>query len=187
MSPNSAVRTQSLTKHLFCRGNASPVRFEVEFRWRWIIILGLLLGFALANTAPGQTDEMGPGKELDRIVELVKQGRLADAVSVAQKFVSVCERTFGPEHPSTITGLKLLAWVYQQQGRYTQAEPLLRRALVVEEKALGPEHRDIAGTLMSLALLNFSQGHYSECIGPDELDSAVGVSKYIESRSSREV
>ncbi len=93
-------------------------------------------------------------EELNKqVTSLYRQGKYAQALSVAEEALRVAEATFGPEHPNVATSLNNLAEVYRAQGKYAEAEPLYKRSLAIREKALGPEHPDVATSLENYAAL----------------------------------
>ena len=56
-------------------------------------------------------------------------GRYGAAAALAPWVLEASERTFGPEHPSTLVSVNNLAMLLKARGKLDEAEPLFRRAL----------------------------------------------------------
>jgi tetratricopeptide (TPR) repeat protein len=91
-----------------------------------------------------------------------QRGQYWEVEPLWTRFLSMCERVLGPEHPNTLRSLNNLANLYRNQGQYEQAEPLYQRALEARERVLGPEHPDTLGSLNNLANLYADQGQYEQ-------------------------
>src|SRR5262245_62398047 len=126
-----------------------------------IVLMGSVWSLVLASAAHAQGDD-----ELARlhseVERLHSQGKYADAVPVAERYVALARQKHGEEHTEVATALVWLGSVYYAQGRYGEAEPVYRRSLAIREKALGPEHPDVATSLNDLANLYRDQGRYAE-------------------------
>jgi tetratricopeptide (TPR) repeat protein/DNA-directed RNA polymerase specialized sigma24 family protein len=88
--------------------------------------------------------------------------RYAEAESLYQRALIICEQQMGVEHSDVATPLYGLASLYQEQSRCAEAESLYQRALRVYEQQQGPEHPDIASLLNDLASLYQEQSRYAE-------------------------
>jgi CHAT domain-containing protein/Tfp pilus assembly protein PilF len=126
-----------------------------------MVLAGLTCGVVLATAAPAQEpDELARlGREVNR---LHGQGKYADAIPVAERYVALARQKHGDEHTQVATALAWLGFVYQAQGRYPEAEPLFRRCLAIREKALGPDHPEVAAAFSYLAALYQHQARYAE-------------------------
>ena len=93
---------------------------------------------------------------------LYGRARYAEAETLLQRALAICEKALGPDHPITATSLNNLALLYDDQGRRGEAEPLYQRALAIFEKAPGSDHPHTATTLNDMALLYKRQGRYVE-------------------------
>ena len=111
--------------------------------WRSLLCLALWPAAAYAQS-PELIDA------INRMSELLPEGRFQEALPFAEKAVELGEEEFGPDHPITAANLNILAENFRAQGCYAEAEPLHQRALAIREKALGPEHPDVAQSLNSL-------------------------------------
>ena len=79
-------------------------------------------------------------------------GALAQARTLYENALAICEKVFGPEHPDTASSLNNLARLLSAQGDLAGAGSLNERALAICENVLGPEHPDTAESLHNLAL-----------------------------------
>lgn len=89
---------------------------------------------------------------------LAAQGQLNEAETLHDRVLAIYQRTLGPEHALTATGLSNLGNVRYLQGKFAEAEAAHRQALAVREKVLGPDHPDTATSLSNLANVLFEQG-----------------------------
>jgi CHAT domain-containing protein/tetratricopeptide (TPR) repeat protein len=120
-------------------------------------------GSALVAGSPPGTPAAPPAsddaKSLLAQAELfAARGDLGQAETLHDRVVSIYERTLGPTHALTATGLSNLGNVKYLQGKFAEAEAVHRRALVIREKVLGPDHPDTATSLNNLANVLFEQG-----------------------------
>ena len=113
------------------------------------------LSYAADTWAPGEKDLF------DRYHALADAGHSKEAIPVAQKWVALCEKIYGPEHPHTGASLHNLAQLYQETGDYTKAMSLCKRALKISEKAVGLMHPSTATALNTLATLYRDTGDYT--------------------------
>jgi tetratricopeptide (TPR) repeat protein len=75
-----------------------------------------------------------------QVLELYKQGRYSEAIPLAQKALTLREKSLGAEHSSVAQSLNNLASLYSAQSQYAKAELLYQRSLAIREKTLGAEH-----------------------------------------------
>ncbi|MFH1092201.1 MAG: CHAT domain-containing tetratricopeptide repeat protein [Pseudomonadota bacterium] len=128
-----------------------------------IIVILLFLLSAAAAVVQAQTAELDRANSLnDQMSQLYRQGRYAEAITLAQEVLTIREKALGPEHPDVAESLNNLATLYQATGAYAQAEPLYQRALAIFEKALGPNHPDVAWSLNNLAAFYHATGAYTQ-------------------------
>jgi tetratricopeptide (TPR) repeat protein len=109
--------------------------------------------------AQGQDDLARLRAEISR---LLAQGKYAEAVPIAQRYVEQARQKHGEQHPEFAMAITGLAGVYRAQGRLAEAERLIERALAISEKALGPEHPEVGAALNNLAELYAAQGRFAE-------------------------
>jgi tetratricopeptide (TPR) repeat protein len=91
-----------------------------------------------------------------------QRGQYWEAEPFGKKYLAICERVLGPEHPDTLGSLSILAILYVGQGKYEQAEPFSQRALEASERILGPEHPSTLDSLNNLAELYREQGKFEQ-------------------------
>jgi tetratricopeptide (TPR) repeat protein/CHAT domain-containing protein len=100
-----------------------------------------------------------------QVSQLYSQGKYAEAIPIAERYVELARRERGEKHAEFARAIEWLGNLYRAQGRFAEAEPLLKRSLAIREKALGPDHRDVAQSLNSLGELYWAQGRGAE-VGP---------------------
>ncbi len=139
--------------------------------------------------AHDQDEEAKRSSLNQQVIELCQAGKFNEAVPIAQEFLELCEKRFGPDHPETADALCNLGEVYRSLRDYVRAEPLLKRALKIDEKALGLDHPDTAWALNNLGELYRATGDYvkaepllkcaleidEKTIGPDHPDTATAL------------
>ncbi len=98
---------------------------------------------------------------VNQIGELIYwSGGTAAAEKLFRRALSLRERFFGPDHPSTGESLDNLASTMLLRGACEEAEPLFRRAVEVKSGALGPSHHETILSLTHLALTLQKRGMY---------------------------
>jgi CHAT domain-containing protein/tetratricopeptide (TPR) repeat protein len=123
----------------------------------------LAIFFADAAITPALAQGADEVAELQaQLRRLSSQGKYAEVISVAERYVALIRQRRGEEHTDFAVALSWLANAYQDQGRYEDAEPLHKRALAIIEKARGPGHPDVAVQLNNLAELYKAQGRYAD-------------------------
>ena len=93
---------------------------------------------------------------------LLYRAQYAQAESLHQQALAICEHVLGAEHPDVAESLYGMGAMYWLQGKYEQAESCHQRALTIREQILGPEHPAVAQSLDSLAALFCVQGKYAQ-------------------------
>jgi tetratricopeptide (TPR) repeat protein len=56
-----------------------------------------------------------------------RQGRYAEAEPLYQRALAICEKTLGPDHPSTVLSVRNYAIFLRHRGRAAEAEKLEAR------------------------------------------------------------
>ena len=64
----------------------------------------------------------------------MKQGKHAQAVSLAQRALAIREKAYGPEHNAFALGLEYYASSLREMGRDAEAEKLEARAQAIRAK-----------------------------------------------------
>ena len=70
----------------------------------------------------------------DQFDELEAQGKYAEAIPRAKRFIELAGQEFGEAHQYYAAGLSNLALLYHLQDRYAAAEPLYKSSLAIDEK-----------------------------------------------------
>ena len=132
-------------------------------------MIGAFLRFSLLAlmfgcfTAPAALSESNDLKSLrSQVSELYRQGKYAQAIPIARRYVSLAREWHGSNHTNYAEAIGWLADLYRAQGRHTEAEPLYKRSLAIKEKTLGPNHQSVSNALNDLAILYLSLGRYRE-------------------------
>src|SRR5215471_16863706 len=131
---------------------------------QWLVAR-LVLVALLATVGPIHTRGQNGDQLTDlraQVSRLYEQGKYADALTVAERYVDLAHQKQGQDHTEYPTAISWLAYVYKAQGRYPEAESLFKLALAIREKALGPDHPDVGNSLSNLASLYGDQGRYAE-------------------------
>ncbi len=68
------------------------------------------------------------------------QGSFSLAEPLYRRALEGAERSFGRDHPYTLTSVGNLGELFFAQGELSLAEPFIRRALEGRERTLGSEH-----------------------------------------------
>ena len=116
----------------------------------------LLLGSrALAQQAPEPAKAKTLKAEVDR---LHREGRLNEAIALAERMLSNQERALGPDDPGVVDAINKLALLYLTVDDYEAAEALFERVLEITTNTLGPGDPAIATTLNNLGMLYWEWG-----------------------------
>ena len=183
------------TEHMLLDGQFKKMIAELNYAYvpmRTLLsaislINALLLATYLVCTAAAAT----PNDELTALnakaVQLYQAGKYLEATPLAERALSIRERSLGPDHPLLAPLLNNLAGLYEAGGRYADAEPLYKRAIAIYENSFGADHPNVARTLNGLAVLYSHQGRYNDAerlyvralaigektLGPDSPDVAT--------------
>ncbi len=68
------------------------------------------------------------------------------------KLLDVYRRVLGPEHPTTLGMMGILAAVLNGQDKHAEAEQMQRELIDVERRVLGPEHPRTRATANGLSM-----------------------------------
>ncbi len=135
------------------------------FRARQAIMYAFMAAMLLAAFDPGGARAQGASeiKALNsQVLELHRQGKYAEAATIAQKALSLSERSLGKDHPETLTIVNNLAALYNALGRDRDAEPFYRRAVEGRQRVLGKEHVDTLTSINNLAGWYYGRGRYTD-------------------------
>jgi CHAT domain-containing protein len=111
----------------------------------------------------------------EQVQQLRKEGRIAQAIPLAQQTVQVAQATFGPNDRHVGLSLDELGVLLSDQDDFAGAEAALRRALAIFQKTSGPQSKDAGSPLLSLAKLYHDHGRWGQAEGAfhDALTAAV--------------
>jgi CHAT domain-containing protein/tetratricopeptide (TPR) repeat protein len=116
-----------------------------------------------AQLAPDDRRRLAEATELQgRVVQLYQQGKVQQALPVAQKVLAIRKQVLGERDLDYATTLSDLASLYFAQGVYAKAEPLYCQARDTFKQVLGERHPDYATSLHNLAGLYYKQGDYAK-------------------------
>ena len=100
----------------------------------------------------------------DRIVQLWRAKKYAEALPLAQENLRIREALLGEFHVDTAQSVGNVAAQHQGLRNYAAALPLFQRALVIREQLLGTEHPRTAESRVSLAYLYELQSNYAAAL-----------------------
>jgi tetratricopeptide (TPR) repeat protein len=156
--------------------------------------LVVMAAFALLPSSAALAQQATKSAEvetLDADVDpLYREGRFDEAIALAERALSIQERTLGPEHPGVVNAINNLALLYRAAGDYVAAETLFERVLEITTDTLGPRDPAIAITINNLGMLYWEQGDHARAaryldkalsiwersLGPDRPEVAVSLS-----------
>jgi CHAT domain-containing protein/Tfp pilus assembly protein PilF len=98
----------------------------------------------------------------EQVIQLRQQGRIAEAIPLAQEAVRVAQATFGSDSPRVAVSLTVLGLLEKNQEKFADAESLYRRALSICLKAEGQESANVASILNDIADLYRIQSRYAD-------------------------
>lgn len=129
-------------------------------RIKLIVVLALCFGVA-AQVLAQET----PWRALNQeAMKLYREGKYAEASTIAERALDVAEKTFRPDHPSVATALNNLALLYRHKGMSAEAECHFKRSLATFEQALGKDHPHVAVSLGNLGHVYRDRGDHSEAL-----------------------
>jgi tetratricopeptide (TPR) repeat protein len=115
---------------------------------------------ALRDARAGITSEIADWPDLlDRAgYYLFRHAAFSQATDLARDALVIREKWLGPEHPTTVRSLGMVATDLLGQGDFAAAQALFERVLEIYERVLGPEHPDTADSRRCLAEVLHAQG-----------------------------
>ena len=116
---------------------------------------------ASTRAAQSAQSELLEARRLNQEMEtLAGERRFVEAISRAERLLSILERVLGPEDVGVARLLNNLAGFYRQTGSYLQAESRYKRSLTIVQRKLGPDHSIAVLVLGNLAGLYILMGDY---------------------------
>ncbi len=128
---------------------------------------------------------------LRQATSLRGKGLYDAAIPLAQRSLSIQEKTLGEGHPETARSLSSLGVLYYAKRDLNRAGERLERALVLREKAMKPDDPQLVPFLNNLAVVYRDRGDYARAEslferalmiiekqqGPDHLDVASALER----------
>lgn len=111
------------------------------------------------------------------------QGRLDDALTLAQTALNVLAKADGPDAPSTAFAHERVGAIFHVRGETAKAAEYYERAIALLQAKYGPEHPDLAWPRLILAMLWVDEGRLDEAaeVGDWALQTAeASVGEYSE-------
>jgi CHAT domain-containing protein len=113
-------------------------------------------------------------KLFNEAASLQGKGKYAEAISLAERALTIQETALGTEHPLVAKSLNNLGKLYDDKGNDAKAEALYQRALAILEKSLGPEHPNVAKSLNNLGTLYEVRGEMERAVAFHRRAAEVG-------------
>jgi tetratricopeptide (TPR) repeat protein len=127
-------------------------------------LLAALISAAWLGAAPVLAQSSAADAEgeitalLKQVTALREAKKDAEAIQLAQKALSIAERTFPAGSDKLVRPLGVLGWAYYGQSRYAEAEPLFLKALDIREKTDWQARPNGIGFCLLLGSLYYNQG-----------------------------
>ena len=93
-----------------------------------------------------------------RVGQLVREGRIVEAIPLARRSLDLSEQIHGKVHRNVSADLVTLASLYLAQEDYFNAEPLVTRAIDIDKQLFGPRHPEVAIDMASLGNIFSKKG-----------------------------
>lgn len=94
--------------------------------------------------------------------QLYEQGKIADAIKIAESSLENCKKETGNESTSYATLLYSIAFYYSKIFNYEKTEFFLVKALAIDKKILGEYNAEYASSLNNLAWIYLRIGNYTK-------------------------
>ena len=126
----------------------------IAFKIYGVTLCLLFAGSSPAQTPQPQNSQLVESRELNaKVVNLYREGKYDEAVSVGKRALELRERVLGAENPELVPVLINLGEVYRAEKKFSDAQSSYERALAIGEKAFGAEDKRLAPILDKLAYL----------------------------------
>ncbi len=123
------------------------MRPKVSQRWILSIVaaLAFCFGSELAGTATASAAQEPPVQQtqnLDKVRDLIKDGKYAEAETLARELLKQVEASSGPDSLKVAEVLDVLVEALYRGSKPTApgSRELAERAVSIKESAIGPEH-----------------------------------------------
>jgi len=97
-----------------------------------------------------------------------ENGRLVDAIDLAEKVLAARVKRYGAEHEATLSIMEGVAALYCAQGRYHSAAEMQADVVGRSMQLRGEDHRDTLRAIESLSLIYVLQGLWTEAANLQE-------------------
>lgn len=115
-----------------------------------------------AQLTPAQQERLDEAKKLDAQDDaLYDQGKIREALTLAQRALAIRQEVLGEKHPETANSLNNVGFLFRAVGDLTAARPYLEQALAIRKDVLGLKHADTADSLYDLGSLLEDQNNYA--------------------------
>ncbi len=112
-----------------------------------------------------QMQQLSDARRSDsKLLQLYREGRIADAANVGKKTLEVRKHILGEVHHEYTDSLARLAFIYQKMGNYALAAPLIEQARDNMKAELGELHPKYSQILHAAALLSYWMGEYKMAV-----------------------
>jgi hypothetical protein len=109
----------------------------------------------------------------DALSQLERQGKLQEAVALAQQAVEARKAVLGNEHWRTAAGLYQLGRLDSLCGTWPEARAVEEESLAIRRQALGENHPDVANSLNNLGGVQWQLGDYAAAKASQEKSLAI--------------
>jgi CHAT domain-containing protein len=121
------------------------------------VLAGLFLAVSLAFAQEERWAQLS-----QQVEQLGQQGRINQAIPLAEQAVKVAEATFGPNDRRTGLSLDELGLLYKNLDDLPDADSCFRRALAIFKAVGGSQSKDAGAVLLNLADLYADHGRWGE-------------------------
>jgi tetratricopeptide (TPR) repeat protein len=97
-------------------------------------------------------------------IDLIWEGRYAEAEKLQREELASAYRVLGPEHPKLLVYIGNFGLLLKREGRYLEAEEMIRQALEIDRRVLGPDHYNTASDLYNLGCIAALKGNRDEAL-----------------------
>ena len=95
---------------------------------------------------------------------LVKHGKIKEAVALLEQIVTTEEQSLAADHPDRLTSQHTLAGAYRANGQVKEAVALLEQVVTIEEQSLAADHPDRLASQHALAGAYRANGQVKEAV-----------------------
>jgi eukaryotic-like serine/threonine-protein kinase len=119
-------------------------------------------GWYLFKVSQRQAEEMQ--QQLHDALRLAQETKYDECTSLLQDTIEKMKSFYGPEHPTTIHTVAILAEILHRQNKLPEAEALMRACCLGLDQALGCDHEESLGCQTELMHILGDAGNTSEAL-----------------------